>query len=105
MGSAGERPDLEALHELEDVLRHLAEELSAWRRRALSAESRVADQSRSLEGGGGGTGRLRELEEEKETLALRLETARTRVSELVGRLDFLEQQAGNGGAAPEGAER
>ena len=61
MGSVGERPDLDALHELEEVLKHLADELAAWRRRALSAESRVADHSRAS--GGDGPHRLRELRE------------------------------------------
>ena len=91
MGSAGERPDLDALHELEEVLRHLSDELAAWRRRALSAESRVSDQSRMA--GGDGQHRLRDLEEANHTLEQRLEAARVRVAELVGRLDFLEQQA------------
>ena len=91
MGSAGERPDLDALHELEEVLRHLSEELSAWRRRALTAEARVSDHSRAS--GGDGQFRLRDLEEANRILEQRLEAARLRVTELVGRLDFLEQQA------------
>jgi chromosome segregation ATPase len=91
MESAGERPDLDALHELEEVLRHLSEELGAWRRRALSAEARVSDHSRAA--GGEGQHRLRDLEEANHTLEQRLETARVRVAELIGRLDFLEQQA------------
>jgi hypothetical protein len=91
MGSAGERPDLDALHELEEVLRHLSEELAAWRRRALTAEARVSDQSRAS--GGDGEHRLRDLEEGNRILEQRLEAARLRVTELVGRLDFLEQQA------------
>jgi hypothetical protein len=91
MGSAGERPDLDALHELEEVLRHLAEELSAWRRRALTAEARVSDHSRSS--GDDGPHHLRDVEEANRVLEQRLDAARTRVTELVGRLDFLEQQA------------
>jgi chromosome segregation ATPase len=91
MGSAGERPDLDALHDLEEVLRHLAEELGAWRRRALTAEARVSDHSRAA--GGDGQLRLRDLEEANHSLEQRLETARGRLAELIGRLDFLEQQA------------
>jgi hypothetical protein len=91
MGSAGERPDLDALRELEEVLRHLAEELATWRRRALTAESRVSDHSRAS--GGEGQHRLRDLEEANRLLEQRLEAARLRVTELVSRLDFLEQQA------------
>jgi len=92
MASAGDRPDLEALHELEEVLHHLSEELGAWRRRALSAEARVADQ-RSVEGGDGALLRLRELEEENTGLAQRLEAARAELGTLVERLGFLEDQA------------
>ena len=93
MESAGERPDLDALRELEEVLRHLSDELATWRRRALTAESRVADRSRFEEGSDGGAARLRELEERNRSLEQRLDTARARVSELLGRLGFLEQQA------------
>ena len=91
MGSAGERPDLDALHELEEVLRHLGEELAAWRRRALTAEGRVSDHSRP--GGGEGQPRLRDLEEANRRLEQRLDQARARVKEILGRLNFLEQQA------------
>jgi hypothetical protein len=91
MGSTDERPDLEALRELEDVLRHLAQELAAWRRRALTAEGRVADQVR--EAGGGGALPLLELEEANRALEQRLGAARARLSELISRLDFLEVQA------------
>jgi hypothetical protein len=90
MGSTGDRPDLDALHELEEVLRHLSEELAAWRRRALTAESRVSDPSKP---GEGGRARARDLEEANRVLEQRLDAARGKVTELVGRLDFLEQQA------------
>jgi hypothetical protein len=91
MGSTDERPDLEALRELEDVLRRLAQELAAWRRRALTAEGRIADQSR--EPGEGGAPPLLELEIANRALEQRLGTARARLSELISRLDFLEVQA------------
>jgi len=93
MGSVDERPDLEALRELEDVLRHLAQELSAWRRRALTAESRMADQAR--EAGAGGAPEHDEIELANRALEQRLGTARARLSELISRLDFLEVQALN----------
>lgn len=93
MGSGGERPDLDALRELEEVLRHLADELGAWRRRALTAEARLAELARIQEGGGSAMLRLRELEEENTGLERRLGSARNQLSELVGRLGFLEQQA------------
>jgi len=95
--SAGERPDLEALRELDDVLRHLTEELAGWRRRALTAEAKAAEVTRVVEGGDGGLGRIQNLEEEHREMERRLLMARTRVHEILGRLQFLEQQQGNGG--------
>lgn len=96
MASAGERPDLDALRELDDVLRHLTEELAGWRRRALTAESKVADATRFAEGDAG-AGRIQELEDANRGLERRLVTARSQVQEIIGRLRFLEQQQGNGG--------
>lgn len=96
MASGGERPDLEALRELEEVLRHLEDELASWRRRALGAEGRVAEQSRALSEGEGGAA-LERLEAENARLAQRLEQAGARVAGIVDRLKFLEQQSGNGG--------
>jgi predicted nucleic acid-binding Zn-ribbon protein len=96
MASGAERPDLAALQELEQVLRHLEGELAGWRRRALSAESRVADLEASDDGGT--LARSKALEEENQALAQRLEAARTRVTDLLERLGFLEQQGGNGEA-------
>jgi predicted nucleic acid-binding Zn-ribbon protein len=96
MASGAERPDLAALAELEEVLRHLESELAAWRRRALTAESRVGDYERLTEAGGA-TSRLKELESANRSLKQRLEQARVRVAGLVDRLRFLEQQSGNGG--------
>jgi hypothetical protein len=96
MASGAERPDLAALAELEEVLRHLESELAAWRRRALTAESRVGDYERLTEEGGT-TSRLKELESANRSLKQRLEQARVRVAGLVDRLRFLEQQSGNGG--------
>ena len=97
MASAGERPDLEALRELEDVLRHLAEELAGWRRRALSAEARVAEAARLAGDGNGGLSRIEELEDENRSLELRLGTARAQVQGILDRLAFLEQQQGYDG--------
>ena len=93
MGSAGERPDLDAFLELEEVLHHLADELGAWRRRALTAEARVAEQLRAEDVGDTSRLRLQELAEENQGLEKRLGTARARLADLVGRLGFLEEQA------------
>lgn len=104
MGSAGERPDLDAFHELEEVLHHLADELGAWRRRALTAEARVAEQLRAQDIGDTSMLRLREMEEENLGLEQRLGTARAKLSDLVGRLGFLEEQAQATGARSEAAK-
>jgi hypothetical protein len=97
VASVGERPDLDAVRELEDVLRLLTEELAGWRRRALTAEARAADATRLVEGGDGGVGRVQALEDQNQSLERRLVTARSQVLEILGRLQFLEQQEGNGG--------
>ncbi len=97
MASGGERPDLEALRELEDVLRLLTEELAGWRRRALTSEARVAEQARYADGDGSGAGRLEALEDANQGLERRLVTARAQVLEILGRLRFLEQQEGGAG--------
>lgn len=100
MASASDRPDLEALNELEEVLRHLAEELAGWRRRALSAETRLAEQSRAV-GGDGAEGRVKELDERNHALEQRLTLVRSRVTEILSRLKFLEQQERDGGPEDE----
>jgi hypothetical protein len=96
MVSGGERPDLEALSELEEVLRHLGDELASWRRRALGAEAKLAEQARAMAEGGDASA-LERLETENARLKQRLEQASVRVAGIVDRLKFLEQQSGNGG--------
>ena len=112
MAYGGERVDARALDELEQTLRLVAEELTAWRARAQRAEGELK------EGGGRGAGaarpdpelknRVADLESENKTLRQRVDAARTRVQELLGRLTFLEEQAreagnGRGGAGSTGA--
>lgn len=94
----GERADLAALDALEDVIRHLESELASWRRRALAGEARAAELLRVLEQGDDAPSRSKQLEEQGRELNDRLEAARGRVSGLVQRLEFLEQQSGNGGS-------
>lgn len=98
MASGGVRPDLEALLELEEVLRLLESELAGWRRRALAAEAKAAELGRALGEGDEAPTRSRKLEEENRALEQRLTMARSRVSDLLSRLAFLEQQSGNGGS-------
>jgi hypothetical protein len=95
MASGGERPDLEALKELDEVLRHLEAELASWRRRALSAESRLAEPGAAARADA--PSRSRELEDENRMLQDRLAGAKTRVGELLDRMRFLEEQRHPGG--------
>ncbi len=91
-----ERPDLRALDDLEQLLRHLGEEVAGWRRRTLKAEAELQEM-RALGGGDAGPElgqarqRIIELETENGMLRQRVETARERVRNLSGRLSFLEQ--------------
>lgn len=97
MASGAERPDLDALRELEEVLRHFESELAGWRRRALAAEQRLADGIPQASPGVQPSLGSPHLEEENRELARRLQHARSRVADLLDRLRFLEQQRGNGG--------
>ncbi len=85
------RPEFEALEVLEEVVARLTDELRAWRQRALRAES-----ARSELGAEHDVvavrERILELEAENTGVSGRLEATRARVSDLLGRLRFLEEQ-------------
>ena len=74
------RPDFAAIEELESLLRHVGDELAAWRRRCLRAEQELAAYK---EKGGvmpapdavAGRQRLAELEQENLALRARLDGA------------------------------
>ena len=89
----------EAIQELDVLVRHLAEELAAFRRRALVAESRLKE----VESHAGGTvaldlsARVTQLEKENEQLRTKLEAATTRTRQMLDRVRFLRQQAQGGG--------
>ncbi|HEX7919255.1 MAG TPA: hypothetical protein VF454_07640 [Gemmatimonadales bacterium] len=97
------RPDFAAIEELEGLLRHLGDELAAWRRRCLRAEQDLAAYK---ERGGvmpspdavAGRQRLAELEQENLALRARLDSAGERVQMLVSRLAFLERDVEDGAA-------
>lgn len=97
------RPDFAAIEELEGLLRHLGDELAAWRRRCLRAEQ---DLAAFKERGGvmpspdavAGRQRLAELEQENLALRARLDSAGERVQMLVSRLTFLERDVEDGAA-------
>jgi len=89
----GDRPDvLEAIDQLESVLRDVAEELAGWRSRAQKAEAELKVRGSPVKNA--------ELESENKALRQRVEGARSRVHDLMQRLSFLEEQArDNGGAS------
>jgi len=94
----GDRPDvLEAIDQLETVLRDVAEELAGWRSRAQKAESELKARGSPVKNA--------ELESENKALRQRVEGARSRVHDLMQRLTFLEEQArDNGGGGGGGAK-
>jgi chromosome segregation ATPase len=85
------RPDLEALEALQRVLDDLTGELSTWRRRALKAEGEREQMGADYDAVANRE-RILELEGDNEELTKRLDAARTRVNDLIGRLRFLEEQ-------------
>ncbi|MGH7568943.1 MAG: hypothetical protein ACREL9_08245, partial [Gemmatimonadales bacterium] len=117
MTYGAERVDAQALDQLEAILRTVADELAGWRARAHKAEAdlKEAGGPGSVGDGGGGGPRVHgvgksdaearhrvgDLEAENRALRQRVEAARHRVQDLLGRLTFLEEQArepGRGGA-------
>lgn len=97
------RPDLQALEDLEQLLRHLGEELATWRRRTLKAESELQE-ARSRGGVVAGPELLQarqrvvDLEVENQALRQRVDSARDRVRGLAARMAFLEQESEDGAA-------
>lgn len=94
-----ERPDARPLQELTELLHSVGEELAAWRRRSLKAES----DTQELKSSGGvlagpelihARQRVIELELENQALRQRVDATRDRVRMLADRLSFLEQDAG-----------
>jgi hypothetical protein len=101
--SDSERPEGVAFRELEQLVRHLGDELAGFRRRALVAEARLREleseeaqpqvkQQREL------GDRLNQLEHDNAVLRGRLEAATARTQAMLDRVRFIRQQA-------QGAER
>jgi ABC-type transporter Mla subunit MlaD len=86
--SYDERPEFRALDDLQEILRHVTDELAAWRRRAQRAEGALGAGHDVL----ANRERVLELETNNRDLTERLEAARAQVEELVKRLQFLEEQ-------------
>ena len=91
------RSDLAAVQELETLVRHLADELAGFRRRALTAESRLKELD-GLEGRPAGdarralTARCAVLERENSALTGQLESAAARACQMLERVRFIRQQ-------------
>ena len=96
--SDSERPEIVAFRDLEQLVRHLGDELAGFRRRALLAESRLKEfeseerapdttQQVALDE------RLTELEHENAVLRARLESATERTRQMLERVRFIRQQA------------
>ena len=96
--SDSERPEIVAFRDLEQLVRHLGDELAGFRRRALLAESRLRDleteerapevtHQRALDE------RVTELEHENAVLRARLESATERTRQMLERVRFIRQQA------------
>jgi phosphate uptake regulator len=89
---APERP-LAAFAELQALVRHLGEELAAFRGRALNAESRLRAVAERLgDEGIESAERVGELERENEELRRRLAVAGEQARQMFERLRFLRQQ-------------
>jgi len=96
--SDNEQPESPAVVELDQLVRHLADELAAFRRRALMAESKLKEVE-SQEGGSIAldlSSRLATLERENERLQNRLDEATARAKQMLERVRFLRQQTRGG---------
>jgi predicted nucleic acid-binding Zn-ribbon protein len=86
-----DRPEVRALEDLEEVVGLIVEELSTFRRRAKQAEAAQAKVGTSDELSAARL-RIEELEAENQDLRARVEAARSRVTDLLSRVQFLEEQ-------------
>jgi hypothetical protein len=96
--SDSERPEIVAFRDLEQLVRHLGDELAGFRRRALVAESRLreleaedrtpdATEQLALDE------RVTALEHENAVLRARLDAATERTRQMLERVRFIRQQA------------
>jgi hypothetical protein len=88
-----------AVQELGILVRHLADELAAFRRRALLAEARLKELE-AVEGGAATldlSARVAVLEQQNERLQGKLDKASARAKQMLDRVRFLRQQAQGGG--------
>ena len=96
------RPEALAFRELETLVRHVADELAGFRRRALLAEARlrevelqgtapVIEEKQQL------SDRVTQLEHENAALKGRLDSATARTNQMLERVRFIRLQTQGGG--------
>jgi hypothetical protein len=86
------RPDRAAFAELEQLVKHLGDDLASFRRRALHAEARIKSLESTGVKGVVSPERVQFLEKENAGLANRLDAARARTQQMIDRVRFLRQQ-------------
>ena len=91
-------PERAAFAELEQLVKHLGDELASFRRRALQAEARLKTLESTGVKGVVSPERMQFLERENAGLTTRLDAARARTQQMIDRVRFLRQQ--HDGAAP-----
>jgi cell shape-determining protein MreC len=92
LASDSERPETAAFAELQQLVRHLGDELASFRRRALQAEARVKAMEIAAGGPRMSPERIDQLEQENADLRKRLDSARERTKQVLDRVRFLRQQ-------------
>ncbi len=85
------RPE-KAFAELQQLVRHLGDELAGFRRRALQAEAKVKEFDSSSAPGSVSPQRIQKLERDNALLTKRLNAARNRTRQMLERVRFLRQQ-------------
>ena len=86
------RPEVAAFAELEQLVKHLGDELASFRRRALQAEARLKTLESAGVKGVVSPERVHYLERENAGLTSRLDAARARTQQMIDRVRFLRQQ-------------
>ena len=92
MSDSDQADPISALAELEQLVRHLGDELAGFRKRALHAEGRLKELEVDASGAPASSAEMRALERENARLKTRLETATGRARQMLERVRFLRQQ-------------
>ena len=86
------RPEIAAFAELEQLVKHLGDEMASFRRRALQAEAKLKGLESTGVKGVVSPERVQYLERENAGLTTRLDAARARTQQMIDRVRFLRQQ-------------